>query len=340
MASDYIFPTNSELRLIAQDKLPRLIADRAGFTLMPIETKEEALLMWEQKDNFSGLQQVRGLDAVARRVKPAGLSRYTMQPGYYADFIPIMESDLTLRRVPGTYATPIDLTDIVMDHQDHLLQRRLDRMELIIWNLLLTGTFSVLDGTLVLQTDTYSVQTFSASVPWGTWATATPLADLRTIQLKHRGHSVSFGGGATLYVNQKTANDMLINTNPADIYGRRAAGLGTYNSMSLVNQLLTGDDLPDIVIYDETYFDDNGATQLFIPDNKGVLVGRRPAGQVVGNYRVTRNASNPGGAAGPYMAVIDHGEDFFPRLIEVYDAHNGGPVIYYPSAVVACSFGT
>jgi hypothetical protein len=52
---------------------------------------------------------------------------------------------------------------------------------------------------------------------------------------------------------------------------------------------------------------------------------------------MTRNANNPDLAPGPYMRVIDTGEIVIPRSIEVHDGHNGGPVIYFPSAVVVMS---
>jgi hypothetical protein len=76
---------------------------------------------------------------------------------------------------------------------------------------------------------------------------------------------------------------------------------------------------------------------LFIPNNKVVVVGTRPAGQRVGEYRITRNANNPDLGPGPYMKVVDNGEDKVPREIDVHDGHNGGPVLYYPGAIVVMS---
>ena len=66
--TDLLFPSTAELEEVAQDKLPRLIADRPVFTVFPIETSDNYLLMWEQKDNYLGLAQVRGLNATAGQV--------------------------------------------------------------------------------------------------------------------------------------------------------------------------------------------------------------------------------------------------------------------------------
>jgi len=337
----FTFPTSAELIEIAQDKMPRLVQDRPVFKIFPIRSVDSHELIWEQRDNYQGLQQVRGLEGAFSRVKKTGLKRYKMDPGVYGEYEGIEETELTVRRQIGTFGTPIDISDLVMPIQDKLLGRRLDRIEYIIWTLLTTGTFAVSDGTgVVKHTDSFTLQTYAATIPWSTYATATPLADLRAIQLKHRGTSASFGADAELWVNLKTANDLLLNTNTADIYGRRTAGLGTFNNLEQINQLLAGENLPKIVIYDEGYLSDGtdgnaaGSYQLYIPNGSGVVVGKRPAGQTVGEYRMTRNANNPDMAPGPVMRVIDRGETVLPRSIEVYDGHNGGPALYFGSAIV------
>lgn len=334
----YVYPTAAEIQQIAQDKMPRLTQDRPVFDIFPMRSVNESLLIWEQLDNFKGLQQVRGLSGQPSRVIPVNLKQYQMQPGIYGEFIPINEHELTTRRVAGTFGAPIDITDLVLEKQDQLLQRRLDRIEYIGWTLLAAGTFSVaLPGGGVAHTDSFSIQTYTASVGWGTFATATPLADFSAVQLLSRGHSVDFGAVATAFMNRATFNNLRSNANATDMYGRRTQGLGTFNNLQGINQLLTGDDLPQVVVYDQGYLDEFGNFQPFIPVNKVVVVGKRPAGQPIAEYRMTRNANNPDLAPGPYMRVIDTGEIVIPRTIEVHDGHNGGPVVYFPSAVVVMS---
>lgn len=48
---------------------------------------------------------------------------------------------------------------------------------------------------------------------------------------------------------------------------------------------------------------------------------------------MTRNANNQGAAGGPYAKVIDKTKDHVPPSVEVHAGHNGGVVIYYPSAI-------
>jgi hypothetical protein len=333
---DFVYPSAVVLEQINQELAPRLMANRRIFDILPTQNVDSHLLEWEQKDNYLGLQQVRGLNGQPSRVKQTGGKRYMQAPGVYGEFELLDEQQLTVRRPWGTFAGSIDVTDLVREAQDKLLQRRLDRIEQIGWTLLATGTFSVADGVTILHTDAYTTQTFSAAVPWATVATATPLADLRAIQLKSRGYSVNFGAGSRAYMNRSTANALLSNTNQADIAGRRTAGLGSINSMAMVNTLTAMDDLPEIVIYDDGYYDDSGTFQLFVPNNRVIVVGQRRDNDPIGQYRFTRNANNPAMEAGPYMKVVDD-PDEVPRSIQVHDGHNGGIVLFHPAAIVVAT---
>lgn len=330
----FAYPSAAELRQVEQTKLPVLTQDDPIFAILPFENVEDDLLIWEQTDNFIGMQQVRGLNGAPARVQLVGANQYMMRPGYYGEFIAIDEATLTRRRQFGTFGTAVRIDDLVMQAQDQLLTRRIDRVRYIGWTLVTTGTFSVANGRGVTHTDTFNLQSFDASVSWATVATATPLADLRAMQLLSRGRSVDFGAGATLYVNRVTLNYALSNTNAADLGGKRTSGLANVMSLSEVNTVLTGEGLPNLAAYDEGYLDDTGTFVPFIADLTGVLVGRRRSGAAIGNYRMTRNVNNPGMEPGAYTKVVDNVEDAVPREIKVHDGHNGGPVLYHPSAIV------
>lgn len=331
--ADLVYPSNIQLSQVAQELIPRLLADRPVFDMFPTENVDSHLIEWEQKDNYTGLQQVRGLNGQPSRVKPVSGKRYLMVPGVYGEFIVIDELQLTTRRPFGSFAGAINVTDLVLEAQNKLLGRRYDRIESQIWTLLATGTFSVSDGTSVLHTDSYTTQTYSAGTVWATAATSTPLADLRAVQLKARGLSVNFGAAAKMYMNRTTFNQMLNNTNAADIGGRRVAGLMTINGPQAMNQVLMADDLPSLVIYDQGYLDDTNTFQLFIPNNKVIVVGARRDGDPVGKFLFTRNANNPDLGPGPYMRVVDD-DDELPRTLEVHDGFNGGLALYHPQAAV------
>ena len=333
--ADFIYPSNAELQLIAQQLMPTLTMNDPIFNEFKIVEEDADILLWEQEDYYTGTQQIRGLNGEAGRVKQVGLTRFMADPGVYGEYMLLDERDLTRRRQFGTFGTAVDVTDLVLKRQRQLLHRRITRIQQIAWSLASTGTYSVSQNvggqSFILATDTYTLQSYTASVTWGTYATATPLADFRQVQLKQRGYSVSFGSDATIYMNQGTFNNLAKNTNASDIYGRRTAGLGTFESLDQINTLLVGDNLPKIVVYDGNYRDDTGTIQLLIPNNTAVVFGRRLMGDPIGEYRMTRNASNPGMAPGPYMGVKDNLSQ--PRQIAVHDGHNGGPVVFQPNGI-------
>ena len=339
MAEFYI-PTNAELKQVEQDLIPDLSGNRPIFKILPVEEIEDDIIEWDQEDNYFGLQKPRGLNGQPGRVTKVGVDRWRVQPGYYGEQSDVDEQVLTRRRKFGTFGTAVDVSDLVMVEQRKLLMRRLNAIEYIGWTLLTTGIFAVAneDGSIV-HTDQFSTQTFTAAISWLNLATATPLQDLRTIQLLHRGHSVRFDHTSTLYLNQTTVNALLNNTNNNDLGGKKNMYGATANlSLDELNKILLGNQLPLIEVMDDGYYDDNKVFQLYIANYTGCLIGKRTTGTPIGSYAMTVNANNPDMAPGAYTKVVDHGEKEVPRRITVHDGHNGGPKIPLPSGVVNCTF--
>ena len=332
----YTYPTAQKLKTIEPEKMDVLTMDDPVFSIMPIGTLDAPQLSWEQRDDFTGLQQVRGINGQPGRVKAVGGKRFTMQPGYYGEHKKIDEEELTTRRQWGTENAVIDIGSLVTEASDHLLQREIDRIRTTAWTLLTKGEFAIADENgVVKHTDQFPIQRFIVAVPWTTYATSTPLNNFRSLKLLGRGRSTSFGSQSVAYMNQKTFNDMMQTQHTNDMAGRRTTGLNTLLALNLteVNKILLGEGLPQVVIHDDTYTDDEGNVQLFIPDGYVVVVGTRPAGQPLGEYLMTRNVNNVGEAPGSYIKIVDKIDDV-PREIKVHRGHNGGPVLYYPGAIV------
>jgi hypothetical protein len=286
---------------------------------------------------------VRGIDGAPSRVKAVGQRRYQAEPGYYGEFMTLDELELTMRAQYADPARPINVDDMVMERQDQLLSRRLDRQEKVCWDLVILGVFSSVRNNIVMHSDRYTTQTYASVVAWSTVATATPIADFRAIQLLSRGRGADFGAAAEAWMNRTTFNNLLSNTNAADLGGRRGEFGASLTSADGVNRVLAAEGLPQIVIYDEGYYanDDGTGFTLWIPDGKVVIRGARPAGQTIGEFRMTRNVNNPNFAPGVYQEVIDRGAPgpgkVIPRTIEVHDGFNGGPVLFYPGSIVVMS---
>lgn len=337
----YLYPTNREIQTIGPAKVERLTTDRVGFDIMPMRNVNAGTVEWVQRDNYFGLQQLRGLDGAPSHVKRVGEKTYVYEPGVYGEFQTITETELVRRA--GSVADPnvaVDVADLVTRMQDHLMGRELDRIEQIIWTLLTTGTFSVLlPSGATGFTATFALATFTASPTWATIATATPLKDFRTMRIANAGMGANFGAGATAYMNSTTAANLLANTNTADLGGRRVEGGNTVQNLSQFNRIVASNDTPQVVEYDEGYYNDSNAFTRFIPNNTVVVVGRRPAGQRIGEYVKTRNANNAGMAPGTYEFVVDrtgnsNGIQQVPPNITYHRGHNGGPVVYFPGSIV------
>lgn len=336
----YAYPQSAELMAIDPDLLqaevindPLLAPDGA----FPIEPTDQDMLVWEQRDTYLGLMQFRGLNADPPRVKRIGSKRYRAEPGYYGEFNEVPEDEMTRRAQPATWAAPINVQDLVRECQDQLLVRQTNRMRWVLWTLLTTGTYAVLDKDgAVGATDAIKLKTYTATVPWATVATATPLANFRALPLLARGTSSLFGATATAYMNQQTFYYMMANTNTSDLRGERLDNNRTVQSIGDVNLVFANNSVPQIAIYDGGYLDDTGAWQLYIPDNKVVVIGRRTNGAPVGSFRLTKNVSAPG-FRGVAVKTIEHGmrpDDPAPPKIECQRLFSGGPIVYYPNSII------
>jgi hypothetical protein len=340
----FIYPTSYESMRIEPDLIAAGRAGRLGFDIMPFVSRNAAKVRWTQQDNYFGLQQLRGMDGQPTHVQRVGEKTYEYEPGVFGEFIDITETELTNRAGSvDVAATPIDVSDLVVSADAQLIGREFDRMESSIWALLSTGTISIkiagVNGIQVGYTDTYPIQTFTAGVAWGTFATAVPIRNYQSVQQLGLGHTVDLGAGAISYMNSVTSNNLLNNQNANDLAGRRIGGGNSVNTLADVNKYFLGQNLPQIQVYDGGYIPVlNGSFTKFIPDNKSVVVGKRPSGARVGEYQMTRNASN-GFKPGSYRYIIDrangvNAEKRTPANLEVHRGHNGGPAIYFPSAVV------
>lgn len=337
-AETLTYPTPMELREVEQNLLPTIVEDDPVFSVFPIVETANSRVRWRQKDDFTGLQQIRGLNGQPRNVRMVGYNEYEYKPGVYGEFVTLDEDELTERGAIASYDEPMPIDDMVSDAQTFLLQRRIDRIRYIIFTLLTTGTFSVPNGRgEILHYDTFNLLALTAGVPWSTVATAVPMANIRAAQQLSLGQSVSFGEGAEMWMNQVTLNNLLSNNNANDFFGKRVGGGNTVNEVGDINRILLANGLPTIVVYDRVYKDDSGTVQKFIPNGKVILIGRRTNNAKLGEYRMTRNAVNPKGEPGAYTRVIDRREREVPGGIDVHDGHNGGPIIWFPGAIVVLS---
>jgi hypothetical protein len=337
----YQFPTDAEVRAISPVKVARLAADRLGLKILPIREVQAALVEWTQNDNFYGLQQLRGLGGAPSNVKRIGSKKYRYEPGYFGEYMVLEEAELTLK-AGSVNSGDVNMSADVMSMHEQLLQRELDRIEYLIWQVLVSGTFLVTGPNGATFTDTFTIDTYSAS-DWSTVATATPLLDFRTmVATKEPGKGNRLGSGAQYVMNRVTANYMFANTNANDIHGILVQGGNTLNvSLPDIDKVMIGQDLGSVVVYNEGYYDDSNAWQYYVPTDKVIVIGRPVTGEPIGEYIKTRHMIN-GGGVGSWEYTKDYVNGVnapveTPSRFEVHRGHQGGPTLTRPGAVVVMS---
>lgn len=339
-----IYPTNAEMMAIQMELFPRYLQGRLGLEILPFQTVDSARILIAKPDIFRGLQQWRGLDKPTESVD--GSHNYygslsEILPGYWGEHIPISERFLTEGgNLSGCMTGPIDLSDYVTRQQQWLLERRANRIEHNIWQVLTTGSYVALNsqGQIMFQAS-YDIRNVSAAIPWSDPLNSTPLADLRCIQLFGRGTSTDFGSCARMYMNRVTLNCLLSNRNPNDLGRHALSACCEPMSLDVVTGAFQAQGLPLPQVYDQGYVDDAGNFHTYIPDGKIVIVGCRPGGARVGHYFYTRNAVDCSISSGPWQKIVDNCAYAVPREILVFDGHNGGPGLEYPRAIVTMDTG-
>lgn len=343
----YVYPHNYELKEIGPIKQARMSAGRVGLELMPIREVNAGEIRWSQRDNYRGLQQLRGLDGSPLSVTRHGAKEYSYDPGIYGEFMTISETELT-KRAGSTHSNePIQIGDLVGECQDRLIQRELDRIEMLNWAMLLEGKIGVSNPTGIEFKAQFAIQSQAVTTAWTDAANSTPLLDMQTASLLGVGLGASFGAGAKCYINKVRAHQLVRNRNNNDLFGTRLSQ-ATTTTMKAINDQLAAEALPTFEVYDEGYYTDANVFTRFIPNTSsdgeytiwGVIVGQRPSGDVIGEYVKTRNLNNANGAPGSYDKVKDftgNADDrnaHIPPKIEVHRGHNGGPILYFPSNII------
>ena len=360
----FAMPTFATLKAVEQKLLPQLTLDDYIFDHFVTRNVEGSKLIWRQLGDFIGMQGARGAGGQFNVVEPVETNQFVFDPGFYGDASIIDEATLTHLSKIDSFSEPRPLMDIVSERVNQLLNRRINRITQTMWTLLSTGKFEAKDrdGTIKATAKYSTFQSYTPTVPWSTVATATPYADITKIRTFTKGTSVSFGRGAKMYINPNTAEWLLTNKNANDLLGRRTNYGATFNSIGAINDMFKSqsglEDLPEIILHDASYKSDGtdgyakNEKVWRVPDNKAIVIGRRTNNAPLGEYQFTRNAQLDDFSPSDqklamsqdvhqtYMYVRDSLPFSTPRRIEVEDGHNGGPVVFYPEAVLIMNVGS
>lgn len=349
------FPTNVSLDRVIQEYMVQKDELIGIKEVMPFEDQETQIVEWDVLDNLKGLTAAHtlGADPVMGQRRGSRTRRY--DPLFWKQQELIREDEILRRRQLGTLGNVVNIDSLVTRAAVDGIDLDYLRAEFLVWLSLANNGFTVNNNGVVV-TETFAFQQFTAAVPWATFATATPATNFNSLKPLARGTGGTLKG-AKAYMNSTTCSNLLQNANPNDLFGLRGPSFATQTySLEEVNKLLKSRNLPELVEYDEGYYDANGNFQTFIPDNVVVLKLRRPSGkgQEAGNialtpslHRIVGGKEAPGffakievngmaGAAAMGAATIDLealGSSANPR-ISVFHGWYGGPISRYQRSFI------
>lgn len=297
------FPTNAELNEVVQ-AFQDDPSQHIGASILPLAETMYQEVQWDERDADRGLTapHVMGADPKIDIRQGSTRRRYTPIPFKETDLL--KEDEILRARQLGTMAGTLDLSQEIARIARDRFNKTMARIEKLRWDTL-NGSISINENGVVVN-EAFPVQGYASNAPWSDPELAEPLADFNAVKLKFRGTGAS-AAGAKAYMNQSTANYLLANQNAADLKGFQNQNfLQLPYAVEEMNKILAARGLPEIVVYDGFYVDESGTTRMFIPDDAVIVVGKRPAGQTVGDFMSTPSLhNNRGGQPAPgYFSIV------------------------------------
>lgn len=340
---------------------------------LPLGYSDTSFVRWDQYENPYGLLEQRGLDAALPVVRMPGIRVNYAQPGYFGALTQLRESELVLERQPGTIADPLDVPErlsILLLNFSTMAVSRIRKMDS---DLLLTGEFNIQNaaGQIVESYAIDNYRTFSPLNDGNTgpgWAafpnTARPINDMIYWKaVLEKGTSSKFDQSCSQLCNNFVLVDLFKTQQIQQTYKNKFGATPVGLDRDGLNDILVGYDLPKLVPYNYGYYptleeaqtQDPSDFEYIIPNKSLIWVGKRPKGQKLGQFKLTRHA--PLAIAGdiakyPSTSVKDDSGydwgkgfnvrtklwDMTPVHYDIEMSFNACPVVYYGSAASGITY--
>lgn len=307
-------------------------------------------VQWDERDHDRGLTAAHAMGTDPKIDKRMGSTLRKYTPICFKESDLLKEDEILRARQLGTMAGTLDLSDEIARIARNRYVKTMARIEKLRWDCL-KGAIAI-DENGVKVNESFAIQTHNVTTVWDDLDDARPLHDLNTVKLLFRKTGAS-AQGAKMYMNQQTANLLLENNNPDDLKGFQNSNFTHLPySVEEMNKILAARGLPDIVVYDNGYVDEDNTFQPYLAFGEVIIVGNRPAGQSVGDFMSTPSLHNQiGGQPAPgYFAGIEvngvpsdqAGSVSMSQLglgknpkVEIFGGIYGGPRLIYPKSIIA-----
>ncbi len=348
----------------------------------PFSYTEASLVKWDQYGDPFGLIPVRGVNAAPESVTVPGMKTFLAHPGFYGLTTSMTEEEILFGRQPNTVADPLEIADRLGVLAMYGTDMVYNRFRQTIADLCVTGAFTNTNasGEITHKYKVDGYQTFSPANDGSTgpgWAAdpanADPIGDLIYWQTNklNKGTAADFGKDSQITCSPAVVNDIWNTTSVRERF--RSKFGATYlrgeqpnlDGDNSINALLIGMGLPPLVVdadgYYETADDADGQDPddftFFMPAKSLVWVGKRPQGQQVGAFKLTRHAGlasegpNYDGVAvgeldgaeqvlelGKGLYVNAHRVNRMPHGYDLEMGFNAAPIIYYRRAFAGITY--
>jgi hypothetical protein len=342
----YRFPTNVSVDGVLQE----YVVDRAkllGLSLLPFQNLYTQRVVWDELDRERGATRPHNMNADPVIGNRPGSKRHEYTPIPHKETDILNESDILMPAQLGTLGGVLDLSTEIGRITKARVDKNYLRAEIEIWQTL--KGHLVVDDNGVKVDETFPIQTYDVAIDWDELATAKILHDWNLIARKFRFTGAS-PVGAIGYMNSVTASWILENKNADDLKGFQNSNfVQLAYSVEDANKIFVGRGLPTIQVYDDGYIDETDAEIQFLEDGEIIIIGKRPAGQIVGDYGLTPTVHRQenGQPAPGFFSIIEVngqpnpgavtvqalGSSKNPK-IEITGGMYGGPRLKYPRSVI------
>jgi|GEM_PF-6805209 len=334
--------TNAELELFERERAINLSEQTPLGQVLPWAFEETDSVLWEMRDNVTGLLLARGLGEPYSETDDSGVKRWSMTPGHFGESRKLSAARLVRERQPGTFGDPIVVTEETSRMMLEMAMGELSLINNIRGRMLSLGTIGVVDklGNIryTYDWDGYESQlvTLTGNDVWTDLNNSTPIASIRNALLAktHGSGHQFFTPQARIMANPNTWSYVWTNKNTADVAGKRDPYGATITDFGgFVRYVTSQAQLPTPIMDDSGYGAGSSDTWTYnLPDGYAVIVGVHMTNGIrCGNYVGTKHDAADGRAT--IYAEVDRSPNP-PKLPRAHRGHSGGSRLNYGKQVV------
>ena len=349
-----ILRTSFEFIQLARELLQTTPENMLGLQIMPDDNREHDEYVLLKPRPFAGRVNWRGLNQNARPTRtPFAYEQNAciITPGYWAEFQEIDEQMIRKVAQRGTHSARFDLTDYERELMMDISMKLHQTKESQIWQALVNGYVEERnDEGIAVWSQRYKIIRARFGISACDRQNSTPLADLACIARQVVGVSgAMFDTSAKMYANSRTWECLLRNTNPLDIGRMSLSACCDAVGMARLAQFFAARNLPQPVVYDGFWLDEQKRPNFYIPTGKIIMIGRRPDNQTIGAYFqppvLIQCGNDTTGAHGTFVVRQDNACPDSRmmwqgrRVIRWTYGLEGIPVIKYPTSIISVDTG-